>query len=478
MLKRLFSNFWISGKFETLLENAPFYIAGSQNPFMIISGPSESGKTNLSHNIMEQLVETGLFDQDFQISTSLNPGDEEEGSVVEEEKSLTQVFLESLHAQTAELLSKIESKLDVKTKQNILDVFVTYAKKVTKNCEENPMENPGPVLDELNKIVENYQRLPKFQDFSERQYRNVLSQMSLNDCFSVMVVSLFSTNIEESIGSIASEFLVKTLLQITLFCIENGSPRPFLRIDDTHYLYKEESGKDYLKNFVHSLISHKGVSCLFIGNCQFEEIIRLLHQNKDQIAWFHLENFNEDSSHDLYELFNLKVDDSKKKLLWETVGGNIAAADVVSERLAQGEPLEQIYQDFLKTGSKSIDLFFKVLEEQQDTLSIKEKVFGPDYNTARAFVHFLSQFLENPQQEQKIPISEYSANPVIEGLVVYGVITYNPVTEILKLDKPIISELLKNSEKYQKYSLWLSKSKNREAYSSLLSQYTNLVLNR
>ena len=477
MLRRAFSTYWLSGQYEKLLEMAPFFIYGSKSPLMIISGPTESGKTNLTHNILAELVSSGLYNESYSISTSLNPHDELEGAIDLREKSKTQVFLESLHDQVSSLISHFEAELDKQTKQSLYELYITYIKKVTSYIEENQVEISQELIQGLNDILQNNPQVKELTSLNEKLIIEVIHKVPLNIGFQIIASILLSTDYESSLGSESSEFLVKLLVCLNEYCNVKGIPNFLLRIDDSHFLYKEDQGKDYLKNLIFNLLAFKGVSCLIIGNCQFEQIIRMLHQNKDSIAWFHLDNYPKETTDALYKIFEMDVNEENKEEMWKVVGGNFAVADEVNDRMKQGLSLNSIYNDFLNSGASSVDAFFEVLEMQNDNLSIKEKIFGANNNAARAFTHFLTNFMENHDQGMKMSIKEFSYNPVVEGLVIYGLLNYNPIDEVLKFDKPIMAELLKKSSKYSKYSGWLNKSKNKQAYESLLDEYSKSEMN-
>lgn len=478
MLRRAFSNYWISGHYDKLLEMAPFFIYGSQSPLMIISGPTESGKTNLTYNIFAELTSSGLYDSSYSISTRLNTQDEREEVVIElKNKPKTQIFLISLHEQVAALISKFESELDKQTKQNIFEIYITYIKKVCSFIDENQVEISQDLMQGLNNILEGNPQVKELTSLNEKKFIEVIHKVPFNTGFQLVASTLLSTGFETSLGSESCEFLVKLLVILNEHCNKKGIPNFLLRIDDSHFLYKEDQGKEYLKNLIFNLLAHKGVTCMIIGNCQFEQIIRMLNKNKDSIAWFHLENYTKENSDKLYNLFEMNVNEEDKEKMFKVVGGNIAVADETNDRIKDGLSLDAIYDDYLDSGVDGIDKFFKILEMQNEGLSIKEKIFGANNNAARAFTHFLTNFMENYEQGMKMNIQEFSYNPVVEGLVIYGILNYNPIEEVLKFDKPIIAELLKKSSKYSKYSGWLNKSKNKQAYETLLDEYSKSEMN-
>ena len=492
MLKRLFSKNWVSGNFTNLLEHSTFYIAGSNSPLIIISGPSNSGKTTLSHNIIASLCSTGLHNFNTTISVSLKneefelqsedpqkspktPLEDQTEEKETESKSNVFTLIDSLYTQSSEFIEYVENDIDISTKQQILQLLTKTSKKITAFQELNEIESFEEVLSEANKYLQPLANIKPLANFSEPELFRILSEASLKASFNVISTCLFNINIESSFGSETSELLINVLLILNKFCLDKNRPTCLLRIDDTHLLYMDEIGKEYLVNFVRNLLKFKGLGCLLLGNCQFGEVLKMIKSQNENVAWMHLENYSKDSVHSLYEQFKIDSKTLDQELLWTVTGGNVYAGEEVSLRLNNGQTLEQIKKDFLDYGVKSFDKILSSLTDQEE--SLKQKIFGASNDTIRAFVYFLTNFLNEPDQKMKINLNDFSLNPIIEGLVVYGLLTYNPINETLTFDKPILSEILKHSTQYAKYSTWMQQSKNKQAYEDILADYSKTFLN-
>lgn len=492
MLKRLFSKNWVSDSFSNLLEQSTFYLAGSNSPLLIISGPSNSGKTTLSHNIIGGLCSTGIYNLNTTISVSLKneefelqnedsqnspkiPSIDQTEEKETESKSNVFTFIDSLYTQSSDFIEIVESDIDLSTKQQILQLLTKTSKKIVAHQELNEIESLEEILSEANNYLQPFPNIRPLADLSEPELLRILSEASLKVNFNIISTCLFNINIESSFGYETSELLINFLLILNKFCLDQNRPTCLLRIDDTHLLYMDDIGKEYLMNFIRNMLKFKGLGCLVIGNCQFGEVLKMIRSQSENVAWMHLGNYSKDSVHNLYEELKIDTKNVDQELLWTVTGGNIYTGEEVAQRLKSGQTLEQVKNEFLENGVKSFDKIFTLLVEQE--VSFKEKIFGASNNTIRGFVYFLSNFLNEPDQKMKINLNEFSLNPIIEGLVVYGLLTYNPVDEILTFDKPILSEILKHSTQFAKYSAWMHQSKNKKAYEDILAEYSKSLIN-
>lgn len=463
MLRRLFSNKWIRGNLNSFLEAMPLVLTGSEAPFVVVSGPFESGKTSAINMTLSTLKETDFFSDQLTAYVNVKDSAHEDPFAI----------VIHLNSSVTTALKYIQSDLDLATTQELLNLISTCAKKIG-NYEENqtkPEETFQEQLKILNAKLEDYSKVPKLKALTSASLLQTIEKISISDAYELVSTGIIISSMEERFGDETADLIVKVLKVLNRFCLENNKPTVLLRVEDTHLFYRSEATRDFFTNLVHSVIRNKGCTCIFEGASQFEEALKTIKEHENSVNWFHIDDFNREETMEILVEAKPNLSEKEKELYWDWTYGNLSLVYNIASAIQADEltPTE-ITGTISKNTLEIIDGYLNSLMDPEEKLAISEKFMGISNLTMRAVLYVLKNLSEEKSQQISVTIEEFSNNIVMQDLVIQRLLSYCAVSETLSFDKGFLPKLLPQSSHWSLTTSWVQMKKNRYVYDKICGE--------
>jgi hypothetical protein len=457
MIKRLFSSRWVSGNVNKFIDHFPEVIMSTENPFLVISGPLESGKSTSVSTAMSYLYSSNLFSVDSTIYCNIDTKDYENQLDI----------LVNLLLSISLFIKNIQSELSDPIKQEILAVFLASTKKLAHYETEFPSEDLVDKLEDLNNILKEDSNI-RLKDLTLSSLLQVVEKAPLFLAFEVIIRAVFISSMEAKYGEESSEIIVKVISAISKHFIGQEKEFPLLRLENTHMFYRSQTTKDFYECLISSLIKKKVIPCIIEGPTQFGQILTELKSASDYANWFHFENYSKEETWDLWASSRPGMRLEDKESLWKACYGNTGLVHNITTAL---EDTANNVQDLVSTihenGSNSVNSYLESVSLIEYESSLTEKITGVDKIGLRAMLYFIKNLISEQDQKLIINYKDFSANAVIQELVIQRLLDYNAVNEVLSFDKGFLPDIFMKSRYWAYTSSWSDMKRNKYAYEKL-----------